>query len=256
MRKLLGILVVLAAIAGSLMACGGDEKEPPQRPSVTEQVQQASTNTPVPIDTPPPTDTPELTSTPKPTKTPLPTATPTPKLIEAAPKSFALTLDDMPPGFSLHEERTDYTSTDYEPENINPEALEGLSAGYGVSFEKEGGLEAMLSSLVLIGNVNFVYDSTEAAQAAFRQRFYQPDGKFKQVSAADIGDETEAFTVTIEGAAEKEESMDVVAYVLVFRYNNVLTSVYGGALAGAGSFDSIFDLARVVEGRLNEISNE
>ncbi len=243
----LTLLVTLVAAA-----CGGGEAEPTATPAPTNRL--APTNTVAPTSPPSPTNTSEPTDTPTPTDTPEPTATPEAQAVDIDPRSVALTLDDFPPGFSIDSEGQQYTEPDYEPENINPEALEGLSAGYGVQFANEAAQED-LGNYIAITNISFVYESVKAAQAAFEARIFWPPleeggAERKQISGPRLGDE--AFTFLVEGASEENENFVFVLYSISFRVKNVVSIVNGATLKGVGTLDTLVTLATIVEQRLNE----
>lgn len=250
-------LVTVLLVAVLVGGCGGGAAEPTATPAPANT--PAPTDTPEPTATPAPTDTPAPpteTPTPLPTDTPEPTATPEPEAVSIDPKSFALTFDDLPPGFSLEEERRDYTEPDYEPQNINPESLTDLEAGYGVTYGKGAGLANALSGMVGIANVNFVYESVDAAQAGIETRIYwPPEGEKKQVSAPKLGEEAVAYEMVFtepEEEAVGDEPMTATLYIIAFRMKNVVANVWGAGLTGVVSIDGVIPLATTVEERLME----
>ncbi|RMG90152.1 MAG: hypothetical protein D6706_20125 [Chloroflexi bacterium] len=228
------VLLIIVLTAG----CGRSE---PTQTSVDNRV--------------PPTLVPSPTPIPTATRTPVPTATPAPAILDIDPTIIALTFEDIPPGFAIDREINNYTSPEYEPQNIKPEALRGLKRGYGVTFLKEAGLQDLFSILA-IANINFIYESEEAAQKALELIPYVlPDAELKRVSAPRLGDQSIAYIMRDSSPDDSGDTTELVAYTVVFRIKNILVIVVGGGMAGAGSIDQVAEWAATVEQRIQQIAS-
>lgn len=170
-----------------------------------------------------------VAGTPESTPEPTPTNTPQP-LIDVDPKSFALTLDDLPSGLLVEEEKSE--SDSYEVVFMNTELVEG---GIGHVIQ-----------------LNRILESVDAAQddfASFASRVGAPPDA-KPVSGPELGDESLSLTWQT-----KDPEFDLAYYFVGFRVSNVVVIV-GTQWLGSGSVDTVVELATTAEEKLREIATE
>jgi len=167
-----------------------------------------------------------VAGTPESTPEPTPTNTPQP-LIDVDPKSFALTLDDLPPGLLLEEEKSE--SDSYEVAFMNTELV-------------EGGIAHVIQLIRIL-------ESVDAAQDNFASREWVPPDA-KPVSGPELGDES--FSLTWQ---TKVRDFDLASYFVAFRVSNVVVIV-GTQWLGSASVDTVVELATTAEEKLREIATE
>jgi len=177
--------------------------------------------------------TPESTPEPTPTNTPQP-------LIDGDPKSFALTLDDLPPGFYLEGEEPE--SDSYEVVFMNTEAV-------------EGGIAHVIQRIRIL-------ESVDAAQNDFASPEWAPPDA-KRVSGPELGDESLCFSFTVDlpepahiQTNEGDFDVDYLGcHFVSFRVRNVVVIV-GTDWLGSGSVDTVVELATTAEEKLRGIAAE
>jgi hypothetical protein len=149
---------------------------------------------------------------------------------------------------------TQYTDPDYEPENLNPVALEGLVSGYGVTYFNETvTLLNVVEEMLGVVNVNLVYESIDAAQVAFQARAFHwhlDEAEVKQVSAEKFGDDSIAYIMI--GPPESEDDIEVVAMAISFQRANVIANMWIGGARPTVSMEKATEFARLIEQRLEQ----
>ena len=177
--------------------------------------------------------TPESAPEPAPTNTPQP-------LIDVDPKSFALTLDDLPPGLVLEEEKSE--SDSYEVEFMTTEPV-------------EGGIAHVIQLVRIL-------ESVDAAQNDFASpEWVPPDAE--RVSGPELGDESLCFSFTVDlrepvhiQTSEGDFDLDYLGcHFVTLRVRNVVVIV-GTDWLGSGSVDTVVELASTAEEKLREIAAE
>ena len=178
--------------------------------------------------------------TPESTPEPTPTDTPQP-LIDVDLKSFALTLDDLPPGFYLEEEMSE--SDSYEVVFMNTEPV-------------EGGIAHVIQRIRIL-------ESVDAAQNDFASppEWAPPDAK--PVSGPELGDESLCISFTVDlpepvhiQTNEGDFDVDYLGcHFVSFRVRNVV-AIVGADWFGSGSVDTVVELATTAEEKLREIGTE
>lgn len=176
-----------------------------------------------------PESAPELTPTNKPQP-----------LIDVDPKSLALTLDDLPAGLLLEEEKSE--SDSYEVIFMNTRL-------------GEGGIAHVVQLIRIL-------ESVDAAQDDFATpEWVPPDAE--RVSGPELGDESLSFNFTEDlpepvhiQTNEGDFDVDYLGcYFVGFRVRNVVV-VVGTDWLGGGSLDTVVELATTAEEKLREIAAE
>lgn len=181
----------------------------------------------------------DVGGTPESAPEPTPTNTPQP-LIDVDPKSLALTLDDLPAGLLLEEEKSESDSYEVVFMNTGP---------------TEGGIAHVIQLIRIL-------ESVDAAQDDFASPDWVPPDA-KRVSGPELGDESLSFNLAVElhepvhiQTNEGDFDVDYLGCHFVgFRVRNVVVIV-GTDWLGSGSVDTVVELATTVEEKLREIAAE
>ncbi len=170
---------------------------------------------------------------------PTPTNTPQP-LFDVDPKSFALTLDDLPAGLLLEEEKSE--SDSYEVVFMNTRL-------------GEGGIGHVIQVIRILESVDAARDDFATPE------WVPPDAK--RVSGPELGDESLCFSFTEDlpeplhiQTDEGDFDVDYLGYYFVgFRVRNVVVMV-GTQCLGRGSVDTVVELATTAEENVRETAAE
>lgn len=182
------------------------------------------------------------------------------------PKSVALTLTDMPAGFSETAGANSYNYNEQAAKaSKNPEAtlavLEGLGRinGYTAVFDQ---LNASgLRGTFMVISDNDVFRTAEGAHTYFEgwenialeaftaTPLLSDILTMSPVSAAAVGDESKAFRAII-AQGEGDNKVSVTMYFVVFRKGTVVSSLWSMAITTFADFDELLGYARVVESRI------
>ena len=172
------------------------------------------------------------------------------------PRSYVLTLADLPTGFSYFEERIGHWSNEsIAAQHDNPEEflaqLEewGRLDGFFTAYEKSGFGTSYIRNLVVI------MESSEGAQAyyAYLANEDVTEG-WIPVSMPTLADE--AYATTRTDLDENDDRIQWTLYRVTFRKRNVIGEVYTAARSGYAIFDDALSIARKLESRISDTPPE
>jgi hypothetical protein len=154
-------------------------------------------------------------------------------------QSLVLSLSDLPSGYALEEE-------DSGPLEFSPEARErGAVDGYEVMYTD---WDLIFSGTPLVYNFAVVLTTPQVAHSYFEAvgQATQEDPGYSRVSCPTLGDETSAYRGVFE-----EDEIDIVAYVIVFRKDNLTAAIFTDGLLGAAEFDTALSFAQTALDKMN-----
>ena len=248
------VIVSLTFVLAGLLAAGcgslalSPSPSPTSTPSVSIGLSPSSTPSPGTATFPSPTPSPS----------PIPSPTPSPTLelpvLDVDPKDVALTLSDMPPGFTtLQDETGEWTVQDEaglfrDPEEHLQRLAEwGWVRGWSSSFERAWSATAQLDARWIRNYISVYYslDGPVALEDFLRARLASP---WEEVSCPAIGDGS-------VGSKQEwtEGSWTYITYAVLVRVRNVAFWVYVTGLKGGPSFDEAVTFATIVSDRLAQV---
>lgn len=253
------ISLLFAACMAVLSACGGSEEELPPiaSPAATEEATRTS-----------PAASPTL---------PLETRAER----EALLKSMALTLEDLPSGFTLDEENfmtNEEAAKDYpdgEEQGLADYARWGRLLGYEATYSTEVSLATLMTGgTIAIWVETTIFEDSNGAEESMarnKERLSDPeerarlveknkkenpdweDVEFQPMSFAQVGEDTAAFQVTGKiSDPELELEADVMAQYVAVRRGRGIGLVAAGAIQGPPSIEELEAMARKLDQRMKE----
>ena len=177
--------------------------------------------------------------------------TPTENLFESPIENYALSLEDLKPGYFEAEEFSGYIKEEdaFESEDEKEKAIErGWLESYQVLFQREVSANVLLEDIIVKHELT-LYDSIEGAQddfADWKQTVKDTEG-FTVLSAPKKGEESIAYRFELEGEIEGE----FFTYSPVsFRTKNIIHTVLVGGMYGSNvKIDNAIAYADIVLGK-------
>ena len=178
--------------------------------------------------------------------------TPAETLFESPIENYALSLEDLKPGYFEVEESSGYIKEEnaFESEDEKEKAIErGWLESYQVLFQREVSANVLLEDIVVKHELT-LYDSSEGTQDSFAdwKQIVEDTEGFTVLSAPKKGEESIAYRFELEGETEEE----VFAYSTVsFRTKNIIhTVLVGGMYGGNITIDNALAYADIVLDKL------
>lgn len=168
-------------------------------------------------------------------------------------RNFALTLADLPAGFSEVRETTGPASNEVAAKSWQDPAAAlarfqqwGRVSGYIADYQVPG-LGALLG-IARIRNDISIFQTPQGAQAAFAYAQQTAEG-WERVSAPRFGDESMALKQVLS-TSQNGQQFEWTVFVIQFRKGTTYVSVVTLGLTATANFQTVVDLARKVESRI------